>query len=291
VAAWYFSYEDNYDGLALVLQHEDGFLYLDYYTLTGDLKDATAIVEPMVASFGRADAAVVEDSGEPCLVTVEQANTARLRVGPGENRSAIAFLKPNTEFPVTGKFTTKDGTIWYQLDKAKVAPDSSAAELWVAQAEIEEVGACAQVVDASAPPVIPSTAGGGSSTGSSSGGEATGTLPANGAWTMTLDSTTYASCAGTQTVSINTTEIFSTTSLAVFIQTASDGSTITMDGDVLRLNNAPGNYLGSYDFGGGVNAQIYLTVNSANSMSGRVVANQTFNGVGCSATVYFTMSR
>jgi hypothetical protein len=291
---WYFSIDNDYDGLALVFELEGkGFLYADYYIESGELASATEVVEPIITSFKSADEAAAS-SGEPCFVSVDQADTARLRVGPGEHRSAVAFLKPNREFPVTGKLTDEDGNVWYQLDKAEVAPDSSAAELWVIADEIEETGGCDQVADASAPPIIPSTSGGGGASGSTGSGSTTtqpGTLPASGAWTLTMDATSYASCAGTQSISFNTTELFITTSFGVLVQVSADGSTITMDGDVLRLNNSPGNYLGSYDLGGGVNAQIYLTVNSASSMSGRLVANTTFNGVGCSVTVPFGMSR
>jgi hypothetical protein len=297
-SAWFFSYDDLYNGVALVLEIEDNrLLYLDYYVMSGDLDDATEIVEPIVESFGLDNADMVsEEDSEPCFVTADEANTARLRVGPGENRSAVAFLKPDQEFPVLGKFTTDDDAVWYQLDKSEVAPDSSAMELWVAEAEIEEVGACDAVADASAPPVIPSTAGGGSSSGSGESGEGTtttevGTLPVSGSWTMTLDATTYASCEGTETVSMKTSDFFDTFSYAILIQTAADGSTINFNDDVLRLNNQPGNYLGSADLGGGMNAQLYLTVNSTTTMSGRVVANMTFESVGCSATVYFGMSR
>ncbi|HEX2621386.1 MAG TPA: hypothetical protein VHL11_14605, partial [Phototrophicaceae bacterium] len=232
---------------------------------------------------------------EPCFVSAEEAKTARLRVGPGENRSAIAFLPPNKDFTVTGRFVVEDDeSVWFKLDKTEVDPNSSAAELWVAEKEVTEQGSCDSVGDASAPPIvpiIPGNGGGNTGSGDSSGTSEPGTLPQSGTWTLTLDATTYASCTGSETVSFPTTDfIVGGLTRSVSVSVTNGGSTIIFDGDALAMT-APGNYVGSFDMGGGDNFQTYLTINSATSMSGRLVGNTIISGVGCSFTIYFGVSR
>ncbi len=128
-----------------------------------------AIVDSLTAS-----AVTTSASGEPCMISAAEAGTATVRVGPGENRTAITFLPADTLFSVLGVGEASDGSQWWKLDKAEVAPQSAAAELWVAQDEVSASGDCAAVGAAEAPPIIPITApqpsGGGSANPPASGG-------------------------------------------------------------------------------------------------------------------------
>ena len=82
-------------------------------------------------------------SGATCTVRASSANSSQLRVGPGENRSAIAFLPASTDVSVTGRAELDDGSVWFQLDKTEAAPQgTAAAELWVNEEQGETVGDC-----------------------------------------------------------------------------------------------------------------------------------------------------
>ncbi|MEO0561799.1 MAG: hypothetical protein AAF125_06780, partial [Chloroflexota bacterium] len=89
--------------------------------------------------------------------SVSTTGNVRMRVGPGENRTAIAFLPVDIEVSVTGQATTENGVVWYRVDKVQAAPNASSPELWIrSDSEVlTEMGDCSQVVDAFAPPVIP----------------------------------------------------------------------------------------------------------------------------------------
>ncbi|MBC8171340.1 MAG: hypothetical protein H7X77_06695, partial [Anaerolineae bacterium] len=71
---------------------------------------------------------------------------------------------------------------------------------------------------------------------------------------------------------------------------SSDGITVLFAGVALG-QTSPGNYVGSFDMGGSDNFQIYIAVQSASSMTGRLVGNTIFDGRGCSVTTYFSASR
>ena len=108
---------------------------------------------------------------EACTVTAAAANSATVRVGPGENRTAITFLPADTAFTVLGVGEAADGSLWWKLDKAEVAPQSAAAELWVAQDDVTGSGDCAAVGAADAPPIIPITVQQPPASGGASGGQ------------------------------------------------------------------------------------------------------------------------
>src|SRR5690606_27408346 len=124
-------------------------------------------------------------SGEACTVTTTEANSVQMRVGPGTNRAVFAFLPSGTDFVVTGQAEADDDSLWFQLDKAEVAPDAGASEVWVSQEDVETSGDCDAVVDADAPPIVPLQQSAPSAGGSAGSG---GNVPSAGNWTLSLGS-------------------------------------------------------------------------------------------------------
>ena len=92
---------------------------------------------------------------EPCVIHATTASTAELRVGPGEHRTRRAFLDTDLYVDVTGKKVV-DNRIWWQVDKYQAYPSGAdmVMELWVPEDQVVEQGACEQVVDVDAPPII-----------------------------------------------------------------------------------------------------------------------------------------
>lgn len=301
---WFYFSEGAGGMVTAVAIKDHGYLVMDAYgeTLTEYLFEVSGLSyalevpdeKPVVTQDEEEETDSVA-SGEPCLVSATSADSSRMRVGPGENRSAIAFLPVDDAFTVTGTFTTDDDELWYQLDKAEVAPDSSAAELWVSQAEIEESGDCDLVASAAAPPIIPGAQRPPATTGGSTGGDSGGTtdtsiVPAAGRWTFNFDATTLASCAGTNTISFPTTDVLVSLSSVENLTVSNGGQTLSLGGVPITMT-APGNYVGSADFGGGTNGQLYLFVGSSSAMSGKYVFNFAFNGRSCSATIPLSASK
>lgn len=93
----------------------------------------------------------------PCTVSTSLDRTVRLRVGPGLNRSSIAFLPADRQFDVQGQLEDDDDAVWYQLDKFEAAPQRAEQvnEIWVAADDVTESGDCDQVGFSAAPPIIP----------------------------------------------------------------------------------------------------------------------------------------
>jgi hypothetical protein len=89
-----------------------------------------------------------------CLVRTQWELFARVRVGPGVNRSAFAFLPANQDFNVIGQALDSEGKVWWELDKNQIPGGEMALSLWVAEEEVEEIGNCAGVPQAEVPPII-----------------------------------------------------------------------------------------------------------------------------------------
>jgi hypothetical protein len=120
---------------------------------------------------------------EPCLVSAESANTVIVRVGPGENRTAVAFLPAETEFVVQGQAEDVFGALWFQLDKEEAAPGKLINEAWVAALEVISSGDCEAVGEVDAPPIIPIAPD--SAAGTPTGERITARVPARGYWVVT----------------------------------------------------------------------------------------------------------
>jgi hypothetical protein len=271
---------------------------VDAYTEDGDILDSIDLIETIVTSFD-AGAEVQVVAAEPCFISTEDADTVELRVGPGTNRSVMAFLEADEEFQVIGRFTTDDGDVWYQLDKEEALPGTAANELWVAADAVDESGDCDAVVDASAPPIVPISNqppptgddGGGDTSGGTTGGSTGSVLPSTGRWTVNLDSTTTASCLNTNTITLATSDVYFSTSFTMNISSvASDGSSLVADGDTFT-RQPNGLYVGSYTFSDGSNTQLYLSPITTTSMGGSIIINFTSNGRACSATTNISASR
>ncbi len=99
--------------------------------------------------------AILASYGEPCVVWTDDADTVKVRVGPGTNRSSVAFLPAGEHFAPEGQTADDDGAVWYQLDPALAAPDRLMNEAWVAAADVDSAFTCAAVSQADAPPLIP----------------------------------------------------------------------------------------------------------------------------------------
>lgn len=316
--------DDEFEGLFFVVDFgEQQFGVLDFYTLEGELDEQIDLGMAIAETFSRTDVVIDPKTGLPvgttsgtttvgasvgssstaggssgtsgsCTVSTDSANTVQLHVGPGLNRAVVAFLPANTDFEVTGSFTTDDGSEWFQLDKSEAAPNSAASEVWVARENVDESGDCDSVADASAPPIVPIISNPPPQPTAAPGATAapveTGLIPAEGDWTLTLDGTTLASCQGTQTIRINTAEIFPDEPLSqIFrVRVGGGGASITFGGDTFTLTS-PGNYYGTFTFEDGSNAQVRLQVVSPTFMTGSIVANDTVDGIACSATLPLTM--
>jgi hypothetical protein len=219
-----------------------------------------------------------------------------LRVGPGFNRTSIAFLPDGEDFDVLGQSTDDESNLWYQLDKAQAAPNTSANEIWVLSDEAASQGDCAAVQDADAPPIVPiiqAPAGGGSSEGGSQGGGDPGAAPVGGGWTISFARTSNASCAGTENFVINTSEVWEDWSESDFVTAASlsfTGSGFVFDG--IPFTRRQGNtYIGTWSFADGANTQMYATVVSSTLITGQMVGNvTTSDGTACSVSTDFSLT-
>jgi hypothetical protein len=84
-----------------------------------------------------------------CVVGVPaNGQKVTVRVGPGEERGSLFFMKPEQNFKVVGKANDAAGLAWWRIDA------EGRKEAWVAQSSVHSVGACADVPEAAAPPVI-----------------------------------------------------------------------------------------------------------------------------------------
>lgn len=237
-------------------------------------------------------------SSASCFVSTTSANTVQLHVGPGFNRAVVTFLPANQDFAPTGSFTADDGSEWFQLNRQEAAPTSAAAEVWVNRESVDEEGNCDAVTGAAAPPIIPiinnpppqptAVPGAPPATAAPAGG----LVPADGNWSVNMNSTSFASCQGTQTITLNTAEIYPDTPLSrVFrVRVTNGGANMTIGSDAL-VQDAPGHYYGTASFDNGENAQLRLQVLSSASMTGELVGNFTIDGTPCSFTVPVSMQR
>lgn len=100
------------------------------------------------------DEIVALRSGSPCAVRTNRADVA-VRVGPGLSRGHFMNMPPGIEYTVIGQVADDTGMLWWQLDKTEFAGHESVISLWVAQADVEEVGVCTQIPQVEIPPIIP----------------------------------------------------------------------------------------------------------------------------------------
>jgi hypothetical protein len=288
---------DNDDLMDVITMAFDGpyFLIFELYAPEATFDAATAEFKAMVDTFLVAASATIPvmtaglDGSAPlaeCYASVDAEGVARLRVGPGENRTAVAFLPPEIEAQVIGYLNDDDGALWLQLDKATAAPDSAAAEIWVDADSVAAAGDCDSVAEVSAPPVLPIIDRPGSPQGGAPGG-ADRSLQ-SGAYRLVFPAEFPGSCADGSGATLQTADIFGAMSEGLDVNVTYNGSSIDLGGGdiVYRVNNQL--FSGSFDLGGGRNLQVRLTVTSDTSFSGELTENFTVEGVACSATLPFT---
>jgi hypothetical protein len=315
-ALWEFSEGSRRDGVFILAQLDDeAAVAFDIVTPAGEIDDALDAAAEILASLRGDGVSIAADpaaeepitvavSDEPCVVSTDSADTVRLRVGPGENRTSVAFLPAGVEVDVVGRFTADDGSEWFRLDKDQAAPRSAANEIWVLRDDVDESGGCDAVVDASAPPVVPITnapppAPPASDSGSPAADSETtttssgGIVPLAGTWTFNFARQSNASCVGYENAVWPTNETWSNWTEADFTWRGTltvQGTNIVFDGDVYRLNGT-NSYVGSFNRLDGFSNQIYLNFTSPTTLSGQFTGNFTYEGAACSATTTFSGSR
>ncbi len=302
-----YTYTDNNtsDQFEVALKLSDGsFGYLSFSVVKGQLSSLRTEINVIASSFDSTKPAATEETGTSgetgsvavtCTVSTDKANSAQLRVGPGKNRGAIAFLPANTDVTVTGRIQLDDGSVWYQLDKSEAAPKGTAAsQLWVSADVVNVSGDCDQVGDTAAPPVIPGVVapptaapGGGSNSGGATSASASpGALPNSGGWVLVLDQTTNASCLGTQNFPVPTSQLFTPTTYGDTI-VIKDAGSFYYSSDTFTRIPGTNSFEGTFTYSDGSIAQVRFDLISANQMTGHITANYTLQGHQCSETVNF----
>ncbi len=102
-------------------------------------------------SFAVVDGAPVAllPGGVPCTVGLPTANArATVRVGPGEERGSLFFMRPDISYTAIGWANDSKSAPWWKIG----TPENKQA--WVEQAVVHSIGTCAQVEKADIPPVI-----------------------------------------------------------------------------------------------------------------------------------------
>ncbi|MCA9906434.1 MAG: hypothetical protein KC547_21410, partial [Anaerolineae bacterium] len=307
-AVWNYLLGSAKEGIFAVIALDEPltFMAIDISTpldeLSADAEEIVAIVESLTVA-GAAAGSTSSSAAEPCVVSAETANSAHLRVGPGFNRTSVAFLPAGQNFEVIGQATADDDSVWFKLDKAEAAPQSAANEVWVLNEEVEASDGCAAVQTVGGSPVIPiinapaappetQSGDGGGDTGAATNASA---APLGGTWTVTFARQSNASCAGYQNVVLPTTDVWEDWRESDYVWTATlipNGTTsFTFDGDVYQASGG-NEYVGNWEFGGGVNTYLYWRVISPTSMSGTMTGNITTpDGLACSGTTAFSATR
>lgn len=264
---------------------------MEEISLAGKLREedtALAIVESFDNSAEvTGTTATVATKTVDCTVSTTRDDTVHVRVGPGENRSAIVFLSAGSSYKVLGQAKAKDGSKWWKLDKGEVAPDKSANEVWVKQDDVKATGDCDKVPDVNAPPVVPIVNAPPANTGSNNGGNPpAGGAPQPGSWVIVY-SNGKASCFGSGTVDVQVNDPPEVISVSI------SGSTINLGGDILRFiggNTYQG--IGQITLDGQtVSTNITVQVISPTQIVGSLVGTSTFSDTSCSVTIPITVTK
>ena len=130
--------------------HPPGLAATDVYRATIQIiiGDAVVCLEEATISFARQAA--------PCLVRVAQ-GPVQVHVGPGRHRSVFAMLEMGRDYLVLGQATDDAGNLWWQIDKTVFPGHEGVISLWVAEADVVEIGDCDEVPQEEPPPLIPDT--------------------------------------------------------------------------------------------------------------------------------------
>lgn len=239
-------------------------------------------------------------AGGECIVSTDVEGDVRVRVGPGLNRTSVSFLPANTDFVVQGRSEDDDGTVWFQLDKEEAAPGRAINEAWVAADGLMTTGACDNVADASAPPIIPIAPSAPQNPPADDGGDggeqppaddgntaaAPAGAPGTGTYTIFLAQTSNASCQGTGNAVIPNNELYNETVFPLSV--VNRGNTLVVGGSPLTLVN--GIYEGAITLDG-LTLTTRIFPNTRSQFSGTFIFSFSSGGVGCSATTPFSATR
>jgi hypothetical protein len=306
VQVWSYSFgagDGAGDGEVYVLTADDETattFFVDVYGPEGSLEESREEIDLILDSIANPpENAGPPVTGQACTVETDTERSATVRVGPGEHRTALTFLKANQPYTVAGRFVEDDATVWYKLVKDEVDPGSSAAELWTSANGVEAIGDCLQVGEAAAPPlrpivgVRPTTVPG--DTNNSGGGEDPGTTvtggvtPASGNWLFTYNSVVTASCAGGGYGEFPFSDFGVDSSETLNLVAEPDGSGLTIEGYYYpRINETL--FLGD-DTLADYNVQVYLFPESTTRLYLEIRFNLVIDGFSCSATVSGNGSR
>lgn len=267
------------------------FLIFELYAPEATYEAASAEFAAFIDTFLVGDNVVIPEvnavplssADAACFASAPGESVARLRVGPGENRTAVAFLPLEVEAAVLGQASDAAGDLWFRLEKADAAPDSAATEIWVDAASVLTSGDC-QALDAlDAPPIMPF--------GARPGGEASGADRSlqSGAYTLVFPAEFPGSCVDGSNSSLRTADIFGSMANGLDLTLTYTGSQIDLGGgDIVYRVNAQ-TFSGSFDLGGGETLQARLTLTGDTSFVGELSQNFTRDdGVACSITLPFT---
>ncbi len=269
-------------------------------SLAGKLREEETVLA-LVASFDNSEkitgttSTTVASQAINCTISTTRDDTVHVRVGPGENRTAIVFLSAGSTYKVLGQAKAKDGSLWWKLDKSEVAPDKAANEVWVKQDDVKPKGDCDKVTDVNAPPLVPivnvppvppagHNSGNNNPPPSGGGG---GNTPLSGSWTVNFGDGKE-SCSD-----ISNFDFMPASRQDVFNVVAASSSLIYVDGGPLvRSGNT---FSGSYDLvdnqGATFNRKLILQVISSTQMSGSLIDTAMVQGHLCSATLPITMTK
>lgn len=299
MATWNYSMPDlpGVDGAFILFKLDtEHYVALDILSIDGKLVESINAGRKIVSSLSNSEQADEQTAvaGEACSVSIETERSAALRVGPGENRTSVAFLPAGNDFAVLGQSTDKNDQVWFKLDKTEAAPKSSANEVWVLSDDVTSNGNCDSVVDADAPPIVPIIAAPPPSTNENqntgdnnpvSGG---GTVPKAGTWTISYAATAPGSCLNQPGVTIQIPINIPSDSTRVSNATE---SSLVFDGDSFAAIQ-PGVYQGLYNGVLGIET-VVLTLRVINDsvMTTEFIFNVTIEGTRCSITVNGTATR
>lgn len=128
---------------------QQGWISTTFGRVEGD-SSTVSILDPDTGDILEA-----EETAEPCFISTDEAQTAGVRVGPGENRTSLTFLKVATEYEVAGQNVDDVGETWFALEKEIGAPRKSVIDpyVWVAIEHVTTEGDCdtVNIVTASGP--------------------------------------------------------------------------------------------------------------------------------------------
>ena len=136
--------------------------------------NVTATAQGDMADMGSTEMTEASSEGDPpmgdsCTVATDQAGVVGVHVGPGTNRTRIAFLEAGVDFAVIGQAQDGDGATWFALTPEEAAPGKLIDQAWVARADIRESGDCDTVEAMEGSAVVPASGGAGSTENTPSG--------------------------------------------------------------------------------------------------------------------------